>query len=91
MNFLGGQQYLRNFISVRENVVLEKIWSFFQKKFYNTVFIFCFFMNLQKQDVTNVIVTYVIQSFACNAFETIALKLLKVLANSLKLYYIFNC
>ena len=56
MNFLGIQQYLRNFISIREKVVLV---SFFQNKLYNAVFIFRFYMNLQRQNVTNVTVTYV--------------------------------
>ena len=56
MNFLGIQQYLKNFISIREKVVLV---SFFQNKFYNTVFRFRFFMNLQRQNVTNVTVIYV--------------------------------
>ena len=56
MNFLGNQQYLRNFISIREKVVLV---SFFQNKFYNAVFIFRFFMNLERQNVTKVTVTYV--------------------------------
>ena len=55
MNFLESQQYLINFISIREKVVLI---SFFQKK-YHAVFIFHFFMNLQWQNVTNVTVTYV--------------------------------
>ena len=53
INLLGIQQYLRNFISLREKM------SFFQNKFYNAVFIFRFFMNLQRQNVTNVKVTYV--------------------------------
>ena len=56
MNFLGIQQYLKNFISIREKLVLV---SFFQNKFYNTVFSFRFFMNLQRQNVTNVTVIYV--------------------------------
>ena len=43
MNFLGIQQYLRNFIPIREKVVVV---SFFQNKFYNAVFTFRFFMNL---------------------------------------------
>ena len=51
MNFLEIQQYLRNFISIREKVALV---SFFQNKFYNAVFIIRFFMNLQRQNVTNV-------------------------------------
>ena len=50
MDFLGIQQYLRNVISIREKVVLV---SFFQNKFYNVVFSFRFFMNLQTQKVTN--------------------------------------
>ena len=56
MSFLGSQQYLRSFVSIREKVVLV---SFFQNKFHNGVFIFRFFMNLQRQNVTNVTVTYV--------------------------------
>ena len=60
MNFLGSQQYLRNFISLREKVVLM---SFLQNKFYNTVFIFRFFMNLQRQNVTNVTVKSSVESF----------------------------
>ena len=56
MNFLGSQQYLRNFISIRKKVVLT---SFFQNKFYNAIFIVLFFMNLQIQNVTSVRVTYV--------------------------------
>ena len=56
MNLLGIQHYLRNFISLREKGFLV---SFFQNKFYNAVFIFRFFMNLQRQNVTNVTVTYV--------------------------------
>ena len=56
MNLLGIQHYLRNFISLREKVFLV---SFFQNKFYNAVYIFRFFMNLQRQNVTNVKVTYV--------------------------------
>ena len=56
MSFLGIQQYLKNFISIREKLVLV---SFFQNKFYNTVFSFRFFMNLQRQNVTNVTVIYV--------------------------------
>ena len=51
MNFLEIQQYLRNFISLGEKVALV---SFFQNKFYNAVFIIRFFMNLQRQNVTNV-------------------------------------
>ena len=64
MNFLGIQQYLRNFISIREKVVLV---SFFQNKLYNAVFIFRFFMNLQRQNVTNVTVTYV-TNFSVESF-----------------------
>ena len=64
MNFLGIQQYLRNFISIREKVVLV---SFFQNKFYNAVLIFHFFMNLQRQNVTNVTVTYV-TNFSVESF-----------------------
>ena len=56
INLLGIQQYLRNFISLREKMFLV---SFFQNKFYNAVFIFRFFMNLQRQNVTNFTVTYV--------------------------------
>ena len=56
MNFLGIQHYLRNFVSVRKKVVLV---SFFQSKLYNAGFIFCFFRNPQRQNVTNVTVTYV--------------------------------
>ena len=56
MNFLGIQQSLRNFISIREKVVLV---SFFQNNFYNAVFVFRFFMNLQRQYVTKVTITYV--------------------------------
>ena len=72
MNFLGIQQYLRNFIPIREKVVLV---SFFQNKFFNAVFIFRFFMNLQRQNVTNVTVTYLtnfsLQSFWNYCIETI--------------------
>ena len=72
MNFLGIQQYLRNFISIREKVVLV---SFFQNKLYNAVFIFRFYMNLQRQNVTNVTVTYVtnfsLESFWNYYIETI--------------------
>ena len=72
MNFLGSQQYLRNFISTREKSVLV---SFFQNEFYNAVFIFRFFMNLRRQNVTNVTVTYVtnfpVQSFCNYCIETI--------------------
>ena len=72
MNFLGIQQYLRNFISIREKVVLV---SFFQNKFYNAIFIFRFYMNLQRQNVTNVTVTYLtnfsLQSFWNYCIETI--------------------
>ena len=64
MNFLGIQQYLRNFISIREKVVLV---SFFQNKLYNAVFIFRFYMNLQRQNVTNVTVTYV-TNFSLESF-----------------------
>ena len=64
MNFLGIQQYLRNFISTRKKVVLV---SFFQNKFYNAVFIFRFFMNLQRQNVTSVTVTYV-TNFSVESF-----------------------
>ena len=73
---------MRNLISIREKVILA---LFFQDKFYNAVFIYLFFMNLQRQNVTNVTVTYV--------FETTALKPLNVLSNSSKLYHIFkvNC
>ena len=56
MNFLAIQHYLRNFISIKEKVLLV---SFFQNKLYNAVFIFCFFMNLQRQNVTNITVKYV--------------------------------
>ena len=38
---------MRNFISIGEKVVLV---SFFRNKFYNAVFIFHFFMNLQRQN-----------------------------------------
>ena len=73
MNFLGSQQYLRNFISIREKVVL--VVSFFQKKIYKAVFIFRFFMNLRRQNVTNVKVTYVtnfsVESFWKYCIETI--------------------
>ena len=55
MNLLGTQQYLRNFIFIREKVVLV---LFFENTFYNAVFIFGFFKNLQRQNVTNVTVTY---------------------------------
>ena len=78
MNFLGIQQYYRHFISVREKVVLV---SFFQNKFYSTVFIFRFFMNLQRQNVTNVTVTYG-TNFSVEISETITFKPLNVLANS---------
>ena len=61
INLLGIQQYLRNFISLREKM------SFFQNKFYNAVFIFRFFMNLQRQNVTNVTVTYV-TNFSVESF-----------------------
>ena len=64
MNFLGIQQSLRNFISIREKVVLV---SFFQNNFYNAVFVFCFFMNLQRQYVTKVTVTYV-TNFSVESF-----------------------
>ena len=64
MNLLGSQQYLRNFFSIREKMVLV---SFFQNKFYNAVFIFRFFMNLQRQNVTNVTVTY-ITNFSVESF-----------------------
>ena len=56
MNFLRNQQYLRNFIPIREKVVVA---SFFQNKFYNSVFIIRFFMNFQRQNATNVTVTCV--------------------------------
>ena len=56
MNFQGIHQYLRNFIPIREKVVLA---SFFQNKIYNVVFIFRIFMNLQRQNLTDVTVTYV--------------------------------
>ena len=65
MNFLGIQQYLRNFIPIREKVVLV---SFFQNKFFNAVFIFRFFMNLQSQDVTKVTVLYV-TNFSVESFR----------------------
>ena len=63
MNVLGSQ-HLRNFISIREKVVLV---SLFQNKFYNAVFIFRFFMNLQRQNVTNVTETYV-TNFSVESF-----------------------
>ena len=48
-------------------------------------------MNLQRQDVTNVTVTYVTK-FSVQNFETIALKPLQVFANSSKLYIVeVNC
>ena len=84
---MGSPQYLRNFTSTREKVVLV---SFFQNKFYNVVFIFRFFMNFQRQNVTNVTITS-LKNFPSKVFETIALKPLNVLA--IILYYIFkvNC
>ena len=54
INFLENQQYLRNFISIIEKVVLV---SFIQNKFYNAAFIFRVFMNFQGQNVINVTVT----------------------------------
>ena len=72
MNFLGSYQYLRNFISIRKKVVLV---IFFQNKFYNAVFNFCFFTNLQRQNLTKVAVTYVtnfyVESFWNYYIETI--------------------
>ena len=72
MDFLGSQQHLKNFVSISEKVVLL---LFFQIKFYNAVLIFRFFMNLQRQNVTNVIVTYVknfsVESFWNYCIETI--------------------
>ena len=65
MNFLGSQQYLRKFLSIREKGVLVPL---FQNKFYNTVFIFRFFMNLQRQNATNVPVTYV-TNFSVECFS----------------------
>ena len=50
--------------STRKKVVLV---SFFQNKFYNAVFIFRFFMNLQRQNVTSVTVTYV-TNFSLESF-----------------------
>ena len=64
MNFLGIQHYLRNFISIKEKVLLV---SFFQNKLYNAVFIFRFFMNLQRQNVTNITVKYV-TNFSLESF-----------------------
>ena len=64
MNFLEIQQYLRNFISIREKVALV---SFFQNKFYNAVFIIRFFMNFQRQNLTNITVTHVIK-FSIESF-----------------------
>ena len=64
MNFQGIQQYLRNFISVREKLVLV---SFFQNRIYNVVFIFRFFINLQRQNLTKVSVTYV-TNFSVESF-----------------------
>ena len=43
MNFLVIQQYLRDFIPIREKMVLV---SFFQNKFYNPDFIIRLFMSL---------------------------------------------
>ena len=72
MNFLGNQQYLRNFISIREKVVQCRS---FKLNFNNAVFMFCFFTNIQTQNVTNVTVTYVtnfpIESFWNYCIETI--------------------
>ena len=45
--------------------------SFLQNKFYNTVFIFRFFMNLQRQNVTNVTVKSSVESFWKCCIETI--------------------
>ena len=89
MNFLGIQQYLRNFISIREKVVLV---SFFQNKLYNAVFIFRFYMNLQRQNVTNVTVTYV-TNFSLQRFWNYCIETIERLPNDSKLYYIFkvNC
>ena len=70
MNFLGSQQYLRKFLSIREKGVLVPL---FQNKFYNTVFIFRFFMNLQRQNVTNVTVTYV-TNFSVEGFWNYCIK-----------------
>ena len=55
-NFLGTQQYLRGFIYIKEKVVQV---SFFQNKFCKAVFIFRFFMNSQRQNATDITVTYV--------------------------------
>ena len=52
MNFLGSQQYLRNIFN-------RKKLSFCQNKFYSAVFILRFFIKLQRQNATNVTVTYV--------------------------------